>query len=165
MICAPDGGVLDDLVVYRQGEQEFMVVANAANTATVLAELRSRAAGFEATVTDETGEVALIAIQGPAAAGILAPLTGLDVGAMKYYAGASGDVAGFPAFLARTGYTGEDGFEVFCRPGGCPAIWAALSSPAPGRPGPGRPGRPRYAAAQGRHALVRQRARPGHDAV
>jgi aminomethyltransferase len=128
MICAPDGGVLDDLVVYRQGEQEFMVVANASNTATVLAELRARAAGFETAVTDETGEIALIAIQGPAAAGILAPLTGLDVGAMKYYAGASGDVAGFPAFLARTGYTGEDGFEVFCRPGDAPAIWAALSS-------------------------------------
>jgi aminomethyltransferase len=128
MICAPDGGVLDDLVVYRQGEQEFMVVANAANTATVLAELQGRAAGYETAVTDTTGEVALIAIQGPAAAGILAPLTGLDVAAMKYYAGAFGEVAGFPAWVARTGYTGEDGFEVFCRPGDAPAIWAAFSS-------------------------------------
>ena len=67
---------------------------------------------------------------------------------MKYYAGAFGDVAGFPAWLARTGYTGEDGFEVFCRPGDAPAIWAALSAAgAAGRPGPGRPGRPRYAPA------------------
>jgi aminomethyltransferase len=126
MICAADGGVLDDLVVYRRGEQEFLVVANAANTAVVAAELRSRAAGFDAAVTDTTAEVALIAIQGPAAAAILGPLTALDVTAMKYYAGAFGEVAGYPAWVARTGYTGEDGFEVFGRPGDAPGIWAAL---------------------------------------
>jgi aminomethyltransferase len=128
MICAADGGVLDDLVVYRQGEQEFLVVANASNTATVYAELRSRAAGYDTVVADATDETALIAIQGPAAAGILGPLTGLDVAAMRYYAGAFGDVAGFPAWVARTGYTGEDGFEVFGRPGDAPAVWAALAS-------------------------------------
>ena len=126
MICAADGGVLDDLVVYRQGEQEYLVIANAANTAVVLSELRSRASGFDASVTDATDDYALIAVQGPAAAGILAGLTDLDLGAMKYYAGAFGSVAGAPAWVARTGYTGEDGFEVFCRPadawhlgGGC----------------------------------------------
>ena len=75
MICAPDGGVLDDLVVYRQGEQEFMVIANAANTATVYRSLLERSAGFDAVVTDATDDYALIAIQGPAAAGILGPLT------------------------------------------------------------------------------------------
>jgi aminomethyltransferase len=128
MICAEDGGVLDDLVVYRQGEQEFLVVANASNTATVYAELRARATGYDAVVADATGDTGLIAIQGPAAAGILAPLAGLDVAAMKYYAGAFGDVAGFPAWVARTGYTGEDGFEVFCRPGDAPGVWAALSA-------------------------------------
>jgi len=126
MICAPDGGVLDDLVVYRQGEREFLVVANASNTAVVLAELRSRAAGFDAAVTDATEDHALIAIQGPAAAGILAPLAGLELGPMKYYAGAFGTVAGFPAWVARTGYTGEDGFEVFSRVADAPALWAAL---------------------------------------
>jgi aminomethyltransferase len=158
MICAPDGGVLDDLVVYRQGEQDFLVIANAANTAVVFGELRSRAAGFDATVTDATQDYALIAIQGPAAAGILGPLTGapsaggpptgapsargLPAGAplireppagpglagLKYYAGAFGDVAGRPAWVARTGYTGEDGFEVFCRPADATAIWDALAS-------------------------------------
>ena len=71
MICAPDGGVLDDLVVYRQGEQEFLVIANAANTSVVFDALRSRAADFDAAVTDATDDYALIAIQGPAAAGIL----------------------------------------------------------------------------------------------
>jgi aminomethyltransferase len=128
MICAPDGGVLDDLVVYRQGEQEFLVIANAANTETVYESLVERAADFDATVADATDDYALIAIQGPAAAGILGPLTSLDLGAMKYYSGAFGEVAGRPAWVARTGYTGEDGFEVFCRPSDATAIWDALAS-------------------------------------
>src|SRR5580658_10947178 len=90
MICEPDGGVLDDLVVYRQGEEDFLVIANASNTAVVLAELVSRSAGFDAVVLDATDDYALIAIQGPEAAGILAGLTSLDLEAMKYYAGAFG---------------------------------------------------------------------------
>ncbi len=128
MICADDGGVLDDLVVYRQGEQEYLVIANASNTAVVLSELRSRASGFDATVTDATDDYALIAVQGPAAAGILGGLTDLDLGAMKYYAGAFGSVAGAPAWVARTGYTGEDGFEVFCRPADASAVWEAVAA-------------------------------------
>ena len=128
MICAPDGGVLDDLVVYRQGEQEFLVIANAANTSVVFDELRSRSSGFDATVTDATDDYALVAIQGPAAAGILGPLAGLDLDALKYYAGEFGDVAGRPAWVARTGYTGEDGFEVFSRPADAVAIWDALAT-------------------------------------
>ena len=128
MICAADGGVLDDLVVYRQGEQEYLVIANAANTATVYGELVDRAAGYDAVVTDATSDYALIAVQGPAAAGILAPLARPDLGAMKYYAGAFDDVAGRAAWVARTGYTGEDGFEVFCRPEDAVPIWDALAS-------------------------------------
>jgi aminomethyltransferase len=128
MICAPDGGVLDDLVVYRQEEREFLVIANAANTSVVFEELRSRALGYDALVADATDAHALIAIQGPAAAGILGGLTDLDLGAMKYYTGAFGSVAGAPAWVARTGYTGEDGFEVFGRPGDAVGIWDALAS-------------------------------------
>ena len=128
MICAADGGVLDDLVVYRQGEQEFLVIANAANTAVVFGELLSRAAGFDAAVRDATDDYALIAIQGPAAASILAPLTELDLDAMKYYAGAFGDAADVPAWVARTGYTGEDGFELFCRPADAVRLWEALTA-------------------------------------
>jgi aminomethyltransferase len=109
MICAEDGGVLDDLVVYRQGEQEFLVIANASNTATVLGALTDRAAGYDAAVVDATQDYALIAVQGPAAAGILAPLVKLDpagpelpeLGAMKYYAGAFGTVARREAWIAR----------------------------------------------------------------
>jgi aminomethyltransferase len=126
MICAPDGGVLDDLVVYRRGAEEFLVIANAANTGTVFSALRERARGYDASVTDVTMDYALIAIQGPASAGILAGLTALDLDAMKYYAGAPGSVAGQPAWVARTGYTGEDGFEVYCAPGTAVTVWDAL---------------------------------------
>jgi glycine cleavage system T protein (aminomethyltransferase) len=128
MICAADGGVLDDLVVYRQGEQEFLVIANASNTETVYRELHDRAAGHDAVVTDATSDYALIAVQGPAAAGILGPLAGSDLDAMKYYAGAFGEVAGRTAWVARTGYTGEDGFEVFCRPEDASHIWDTVTA-------------------------------------
>jgi aminomethyltransferase len=135
MICAPDGGVLDDLVVYRQGEREFLVIANASNTGVVVAALADRAAGFDALVVDATQDYALIAVQGPAAAGILGPLTGLDLGGMKYYAGAFGDVAGQKAWVARTGYTGEDGFEVYCHPEDAPQVWDAVASAGAGASG------------------------------
>jgi aminomethyltransferase len=128
MICAADGGVLDDLVVYRQGEQEFLVIANASNSLLVFDELRARASGFDAVVADATDDYALIAVQGPSAAGIMGGLTDLDLGAMKYYAGAFGSVAGRPSWVARTGYTGEDGFEVYCRPFDAVGVWEAVLS-------------------------------------
>jgi aminomethyltransferase len=127
MICAPDGGVLDDLIVYRLAEEEYLVVANAANTATVAAALAGRAAGHDARVADQTAEYALIAIQGPHAARILAPLTDIGLDGVKYYAGHRGTVAGHAALLARTGYTGEDGFELFVAPGDAEALWQALT--------------------------------------
>jgi len=127
MMCAADGGVLDDLVVYRTGDQEYLVVANAANTPTVLAELRRRAAEFKAQVTDATEQYALIAVQGPAAAGILGPLTDVPLDELKYYAGHDGTVAGRRALVARTGYTGEDGFELFTAAADAEAVWAALT--------------------------------------
>ncbi len=125
MICAPDGGVLDDLVVYRQSPDRYLVVANAANTALVLDELHARAG--QATVTDETGQTALIAIQGHNAVSILSRFTELDLDAMRYYAGAYGEVAGHPGWVARTGYTGEDGFEIYCRPEDATDIWETLT--------------------------------------
>jgi glycine cleavage system T protein (aminomethyltransferase) len=129
MICAEDGGVLDDLVVYRLDDGEFLVIANASNTEVVFGALADRVRGSDARVTDATGDYALVAVQGPAAAGILAPLAdGLDLDAMKYYAGASGSVAGRRAWVARTGYTGEDGFEVFCRPEDAVPVWEALAA-------------------------------------
>jgi aminomethyltransferase len=128
MICAEDGGVLDDLIVYRRSEREFLVIANASNTARVFDELTVRASGHDCRVRDATADYALIAVQGPLAVQILAPLTELDLAAMKYYAGADGSVAGRPAWVARTGYTGEDGFEVYCAPADAPHVWDTLLS-------------------------------------
>jgi glycine cleavage system T protein (aminomethyltransferase) len=127
MICAPDGGVLDDLIVYRLTGTEFLVVANAANTAVVAAALRERAAGHQARVQDQTGDYALIAVQGPLAGGILAPLTDIGLDEVRYYASHQATVAGRPVLLARTGYTGEDGFELFTSPDDAEPVWNALA--------------------------------------
>jgi aminomethyltransferase len=138
MLCAVDGGVLDDLVIYRQGPERFMVVANAANTGVVLAELQKRSAvSSGAQVQDETAATGLIAIQGPNAAGILSTVTDLDLADMRYYAGAYGTVAGCRVWVARTGYTGEDGFEIFCAPQDCERIWMALTQAGETLLGPG----------------------------
>ncbi len=127
MMCAPDGGVLDDLIVYRLASEKFLVVANAANAAVVHGELAGRAAGFGAEVADRTDDYALIALQGPNAAGILATVTGTDLTGVKYYASHDAVVCGRPVLLARTGYTGEDGFEMFCGPQDAEPLWDGLT--------------------------------------
>jgi aminomethyltransferase len=132
MICAPDGGVIDDLIVYRLGPERFLVVANAGNAATVSEELGRRLADWRAVLDDRSLVTSLVAIQGPRSAEILAPLTDVDLGALKYYAIAEGSVAGIPALVARTGYTGEDGFEVFVDWDRGPDAWAALAEAGKG---------------------------------
>ena len=128
MICAEDGGVLDDLVVYRQTRTSTWSSRTPRTPAWSWLRFASARAGTRQ-ITDATGDYALIAIQGPEAAGILTPLAaGLDLAAMKYYTGAFGEVAGRKAWVARTGYTGEDGFEVFCRPEDAESVWSALVS-------------------------------------
>jgi len=127
MICAPDGGVLDDLIVYRLADNEFLVVANAANTPVVAAALRERATGFQADVDDLTDDYALIAIQGPHASRILQPLADIGLDEVRYYAGQRAVIAGRKVLLARTGYTGEDGFELFTSPGDAEPVWMALA--------------------------------------
>jgi aminomethyltransferase len=130
MLCAPDGGVIDDLIIYRQAAERFLVVANASNTAVVLAELQSRCARAE--VADETAATGLVSIQGPNGSDLLSTVTDIPVADMKYYAGAYGKVAGRAAWIARTGYTGEDGFEIFSAPEDCEPIWNALSATVSG---------------------------------
>jgi len=132
MICAPDGGVIDDLIVYRLAAAEYLIVANASNAATVAGELTERAAGRGAAVTDRTTDYALIAIQGPRAAGILAKLTSTDLDQVRYYASHQATVAGRGALLARTGYTGEDGFEIFVSPQDAVPVWQALTEAGEG---------------------------------
>jgi aminomethyltransferase len=127
MICAPDGGIIDDLIVYRLGPERFLVVANASNATVVSDELATRLGGRRAVLDDRSLATSLVAIQGPRAAEVLAPLTEVDLTALRYYAIAEGQVAGVPALVARTGYTGEDGFEVFVDWGRGPEVWEALA--------------------------------------
>jgi len=127
MICAPDGGIIDDLIVYRLGPEGFLVVANAGNATVVSDELATRLGGWRAVLDDRSLATSLVAIQGPAAASIVAPLTDVDLDALRYYAIADGQVAGIPGLVARTGYTGEDGFEIFIDWGRGPEVWEALA--------------------------------------
>jgi len=126
MICFPEGGVLDDLIVYRLGDERFMIVANASNAGAVSDALAARLAGFRVVLDDRSLATALVAIQGPRSAGTMAHLTDVSLDGLRYYAIAEGRVAGIPALLARTGYTGEDGFEVFCDVADAAAVWDAL---------------------------------------
>lgn len=127
MLCDENGGVLDDLIVYRTDDQEFLVVANAANAEVVSTELTERVRPFDAEYSDVSTEYALIAMQGPAAADILAPLTDTDLGQVRYFAGYPSRVANCDILLARTGYTGEDGFELFTSTADATTVWHALS--------------------------------------
>lgn len=126
MITAEDGSVLDDLIVYRLDTTKYMVVANASNVETVVAALKERLAGFDAKLDDATMRTSLVAIQGPASAAILQPLTSVDLSQLKYYACAAGTACGVTALIARTGYTGEDGFELFIDWNDAGQVWDAL---------------------------------------
>jgi aminomethyltransferase len=127
MICAPDGGVIDDLIVYRLAAERFLVVANAGNSQAVSDALAERLTGVRAVLDDRALATALVAVQGPASAGILGPLTDVDLERLRYYTIAEGEVAGIGALVARTGYTGEDGFEVFVDWEAARALWDALA--------------------------------------
>jgi aminomethyltransferase len=126
LICAPNGGILDDLIVYRLAEDRFLVVANAGNAPLVSDLLAQRIAPYRAILDDRSLATALVAIQGPRSIEILAPLTDLDLAGIRYYGIAEGAVAGIPALVARTGYTGEDGFEVFVETSRAGELWDAL---------------------------------------
>jgi aminomethyltransferase len=128
MICADDGGIVDDLIVYRLADERFLVVPNAANRESVADALRERIGGFDAQMDDASMRTSLVAIQGPAAAQILAPLTDVDLPSLRYYAIAEGSAAGVPALIARTGYTGEDGFELFVAWADAVPVWRTLQA-------------------------------------
>jgi glycine cleavage system T protein (aminomethyltransferase) len=119
------GTYLDDLLIYRLGADDFLIVVNASNAGRDFASIAARA-GAGVTVTDESGRYALLALQGPRALEILAPLASPDIAALKYYGFLQGEVAGRPALLSRTGYTGEDGFEIYVAPEDAPEVWRRL---------------------------------------
>lgn len=131
MILAEDGGILDDLIVYRLDGDEFLVIANAGNRELVARVLADRVPGFAATVEDESEDYALIALQGPAAERILGETSGMSglspaLPEIRNYAWGSASFEGEPLLIARTGYTGEDGFELLVPVGRAVALWRAL---------------------------------------
>jgi aminomethyltransferase len=128
MICAPDGGVIDDLIVYRLAQDRFLVVANATNAAVVSDALAERLDRSRSILDDRSLATALVAVQGPAALRIMRPLADVDLAGLHHYAIAEGAVAGIPALVARTGFTGEDGFEVFVEGAAAPELWDVLSA-------------------------------------
>jgi len=132
LLLAESGGILDDLVVYRLDDQRFLVVANAANHDVVAEALTERQADFDVAVSDETDTCALIAVQGPNALAVLGRIEKLVLpeplafGDLKYYSIAEGFYGETPTLIARTGYTGEDGFELYLDNAVAPALWAEL---------------------------------------
>jgi aminomethyltransferase len=128
MICNEEGGVLDDLIVYRLADEEFLVIANAANTDVVVSALADRVDGGSVVITDCTSERGLISIQGPASSSVLSSICPSGAELPKRFRIASLSVGGHAALVARTGYTGEDGFEFSVARSAAPEVWRALLS-------------------------------------
>ena len=148
------GGVIDDVIVYRLGDRHYRLVTNAANTAAVLGHARAELTGIAAVeLEDRSAELALLAIQGPRARDIVGRVTDVDVSAIGTYRCAAGRVAGHPALLARTGYTGEDGFELFVAADRAAALWNDLvEAGSARRVATCRARRPRHASPGSEHA-------------
>jgi aminomethyltransferase len=126
-LTTPEGTFVDDLLVYRWADEHYLLVVNAGNIRKDYEWIRSRIAGLgDAAAVNSSSRYALIAVQGPAAQGVLQPLTGVDLAGLKYYWFGHGEIAGVRGTVSRTGYTGEDGFEVFCPPAQAERVWNAI---------------------------------------
>ncbi len=160
-LCLPDGNVIDDLLIYRLAEHHYMLVVNAGNIAKDLAWVQGQVTHYpHVTVTDQSDITALLALQGPAARSILQPLTGTDLASIRYYHYAAGQVNGVDCIISRTGYTGEDGFELYCASVDVVELWNDLL--VAGKPhgvASYRPGSTGYSAFRGWYVPVWSRTR------
>lgn len=120
-----DGGIIDDLLIYRFADG-WMVVVNASNRDKDLAWIRRHAEGLDVRVNDRSDELGLLALQGPRARQILQPLVDVDLDEVGYYRFTEGTVAGVFGVISATGYTGEDGFELYLPADRCAAVWRRL---------------------------------------
>jgi aminomethyltransferase len=125
-MCHPDGGVIDDLLIYMRGPEDFFLCINAGNIQVDLEWIRSMASGQDVTITNRSEDYALLAVQGPKAVEIVQALTAVPLAPVKYYHFTEGPVAGIPCIISRTGYTGEDGVELYHPAKDAPALAAAL---------------------------------------
>ncbi len=124
-MCLENGCVVDDLLIYRFADR-YMLVVNASNLGKDWNWIEGHAQAFECGLEDVSQDTGLLALQGPAARQILRPLASIDIDDVKYYRFAEGEVAGVPAVISGTGYTGEDGFELYVGANDAPALWDAL---------------------------------------
>lgn len=129
-------GIIDDLIIMKRSDSEFLVVVNAANAARDLALMEEGARVFDIEIDDITDNTAMVAVQGPRAAAVLQPLVATDLGGLKRFSSADTEVAGVESIVSRTGYTGEDGFEIIIHdvttsdPAKAEAVWGALAKSA-----------------------------------
>jgi aminomethyltransferase len=123
----PEGTFVDDVLTYRLADDHYMLVVNAANIVKDFNWIASHLTGFgDAAAVNTSSRYALIAVQGPLAREVLQPLTGIDLGGIKYYWFTTGEVAGVRVTVSRTGYTGEDGYEIFVPPAQAERVWDAV---------------------------------------
>lgn len=126
-MCYPNGGVVDDLLVYMKGPEDYFLCINAGNIAKDVVWIQEQAKGCNVRIADRSDEYALLAIQGPKAVAIVQSLTDAKLGDVKYYHFVEGKVAGVSCLISRTGYTGEDGFELYHAAGDAPKLAAAVT--------------------------------------
>ncbi len=126
ILPAEDGTLLDDLIVYKLADEHYMLVVNAGNRAKDFEWISRFTPRFEASLTDRSDEVALLALQGPAAQTVLSRLTEMPLDRIGYYRSERGVVHGAEALVSRTGYTGEDGFELYVSNDGAAPLWRAI---------------------------------------
>jgi len=125
-LTTPSGTFVDDVLTYRLGEEHFMLVVNASNIIKDFTWITSQIAGLgDVVAVNTSSRYALLAIQGPAARDVLQTLTGVNLGDLKYYWFTTGEIAAVAGTISRTGYTGEDGFEVFVPPAAAERVWDA----------------------------------------
>ncbi len=124
-VCYEDGGTVDDVLVYKR-EGDFLIVVNASNREKDLDHFRENAGDLDVEISDESDSWALLALQGPRAVDLSQNLTDTDLSSLKYYRFADGEVSGAKTIISRTGYTGEDGFELYLSPDDAPRLWREL---------------------------------------
>jgi aminomethyltransferase len=125
VMCYPDGGIVDDLLIYRLPDH-YLVVINAANNEKDQAWMREQASGYDVEIADRTDALAQLAVQGPKAEEILARLTSADLAPIEFYRGLETELAEIKMFISRTGYTGEDGFELYFPAEHAERVWDKL---------------------------------------
>ena len=125
-MCYPTGGIVDDLLVYRYDLEHFFIVVNASNTDKDYAWMLEQVKNFEVSVDNVSDQYVQLALQGPLAEMILQRLSNIDLSKIVYYTFTHGEIDGVPCLISRTGYTGEDGFEIYCSPEFGRQLWQKI---------------------------------------